>query len=195
MVFSIYDTIFVSTKLRYVLTIEDGLAEIYILSNKISERSEDILYREIKGDGKLLNRSINEVEVAFEEWLDSLSPKELAQFEELMENTEGVELDDLIEDEVGVKIVEDDEIVAPKEEIVEPKVAVKKVKCRCCGFAKKHYRVNAEGICKVCYVALATSDSNSVTIVGRQGKKGHNTVSVVVGGTRVKVQRKARLDS
>ena len=100
-----------------------------------------------------------------------------------------------IEDAKGVQIVEDDEVVAPKEEIVEPKVAVKKVKCRCCGFAKKHYRVNAEGICKVCYVALATSDSNSVTIVGRQGKKGHNTVSVVVGGTRVKVQRKARLDS
>ena len=48
MVFSIYDTIFVSTKLRYTLTIEDGLVEIYILSNKISERSEDILYREIK---------------------------------------------------------------------------------------------------------------------------------------------------
>ena len=100
-----------------------------------------------------------------------------------------------IEDAKGVQIVKDDDVcVAPKEEIVE-KVAVKKVKCRCCGFAKKHYRVNAEGICKVCYVALATSDSNSVTIVGRQGKKGHNTVSVVVGGTRVKVSRKVRLDS
>lgn len=140
----------------------------------------------------MLNRSINEVEVAFEEWLENLSPKELAQFEELMET---VEDGDSIEDAKGIRIVEDDEIVAPKEEIVEPKVAVKKVKCRCCGFAKKHYRVNAEGICKVCYVALATSDSNSVTIVGRQGKKGHNTVSVVVGGTRVKVSRKVRLDS
>ena len=101
-----------------------------------------------------------------------------------------------IEDAKGVQIVEDDDVcVAPKEEIVEPKVAVKKTKCRCCGFAKKHYRVNAEGICKVCYVALATSDSNSVTIVGRQGKKGHNAVSIVVGGTRVKVSRKVRLDS
>ena len=104
-------------------------------------------------------------------------------------------LGDSIEDAKGVQIVKDDDVcVAPKEEIVE-KVAVKKVKCKCCGFAKKHYRVNAEGICKVCYVALATSDSNSVTIVGRQGKKGHNTVSVVVGGTRVKVSRKVRLDS
>ena len=138
----------------------------------------------------MLNRSINEVELAFEEWLDSLSPKETEEFYQLV----GQDLDS-IEDAMGVQIVEDDEVVAPKEEIVEPKVAVKKVKCRCCGFAKKHYRVNAEGICKVCYVALATSDSNSVTIVGRQGKKGHNTVSVVVGGTRVKVSRKVRLDS
>ena len=140
----------------------------------------------------MLNKNIAEVEIAFEEWLESLTPEELSKFEELMEN---VEDDDSIEDAKGVQIVEDDEVVAPKEEIVEPKVAVKKTKCRCCGFAKKHYRVNAEGICKVCYVALATSDSNSVTIVGRQGKKGHNTVSVVVGGTRVKVSRKARLDS
>jgi predicted Zn-ribbon and HTH transcriptional regulator len=138
----------------------------------------------------LLNRSINEVEVAFEEWLESLSPKETAEFYEMV----GRDLDS-IEDAKGVQIVEDDECVAPKEEIVEPKVAVKKVKCRCCGFAKKHYRVNAEGICKVCYVALATSDSNSVTIVGRQGKKGHNAVSIVVGGTRVKVSRKVRLES
>jgi len=138
----------------------------------------------------LLNRSINEVEGAFEEWLESLSPEETAEFFEMVAR----DLDS-IEDAKGVQIVEDDECVAPKEEIVEPKVAVKKTKCRCCGFAKKHYRVNAEGICKVCYVALATSDSNSVTIVGRQGKKGHNTVSVVVGGTRVKVSRKVRLDS
>ena len=139
----------------------------------------------------MLNRSINEVEVAFEEWLESLSPEETAEFFEMV----GRDLDS-IEDAKGVQIVEDDDVcVAPKEEIVEPKVAVKKTKCRCCGFAKKHYRVNAEGICKVCYVALATSDSNSVTIVGRQGKKGHNAVSIVVGGTRVKVSRKVRLDS
>ena len=100
-----------------------------------------------------------------------------------------------IEDAKGVQIVKDDDVcVAPKEEIVE-KVAVKKVKCKCCGFAKKHYRVNAEGICKVCYVTLATSDGETVTVVGRQGKKGHNAVSIVVGGVRVKVSRKVRLDS
>ena len=100
-----------------------------------------------------------------------------------------------IEDAKGVQIVKDDDVcVAPKEEIVE-KVAVKKVKCKCCGFAKKHYRVNAEGICKVCYVTLAASDGETVTVVGRQGKKGHNAVSIVVGGVRVKVSRKVRLDS
>lgn len=139
----------------------------------------------------MIDRPIDEVEAAFEDWLETLSQDELDQLNELIDQT------DLIEDEMvsGVQIFVEDEVVAPKEEIVEPKVAVKKTKCRCCGFAKKHYRVNAEGICKVCYVALATSDSNSVTIVGRQGKKGHNTVSVVVGGTRVKVQRKVRLDS
>ena len=94
----------------------------------------------------------------------------------------------------GVKIVEDDEMVAPKEEkMSQPKA--EKVKCRCCGFAKKPRRVNAEGICKTCYVALATSDGNVVTVVGRQGRKGRNTVSVVVGGSRIKVQRKVRLEA
>jgi hypothetical protein len=107
----------------------------------------------------------------------------------------GIEDAEGAEDTVyGVKIVEDDEIVAPKEEKMEQPKA-EKVKCRCCGFAKKARRVNAEGICKVCYVALATSDGNEVTVVGRQGLKGRNTVSVVVGGVRVKVQRKVRLES
>jgi hypothetical protein len=98
----------------------------------------------------------------------------------------------------GVKIFEEDDEVAPKEEIVEPKVVEPKAKskCRCCGFAKKASRVNAEGICKVCYAALATSEPEApVVVVGRQGRKGRNTVSVVVGGVRVKVQRKVRLES
>jgi hypothetical protein len=109
----------------------------------------------------------------------------------------GIEDAEGVEDTVyGVQIVEDDEVVdAPKEQeevkMEQPKAV--KVKCRCCGFAKKARRVNAEGICKTCYVALATSEGNEVTVVGRQGRKGRNTVSVVVGGVRVKVQRKVRL--
>jgi hypothetical protein len=119
-----------------------------------------------------------------------LSQDELDQLNELIDET------NLIEDEVksGVQIFVEDDDVAPKEEKMEQPKA-EKVKCRCCGFAKKPRRVNAEGICKVCYVALATSDGNEVTVVGRQGRKGRNTVSVVVGGVRVKVQRKVRLES
>ena len=120
-------------------------------------------------------------------YVESLSDEARADLAELLGGS--------IEDAKGVQIVKDDDVcVAPKEEIVE-KVAVKKVKCKCCGFAKKHYRVNAEGICKVCYVTLATSDGETVVVVGRQGKKGHNAVSIVVGGERVKVSRKVRLDS
>jgi sporulation protein YlmC with PRC-barrel domain len=120
-------------------------------------------------------------------YVESLSAEARAELAELLGGS--------IEDAKGVQIVKDDDVcVAPKEETVE-KVAVKKVKCKCCGFAKKHYRVNAEGICKVCYVTLATSDGETVVVVGRQGKKGHNAVSIVVGGERVKVSRKVRLDS
>jgi hypothetical protein len=141
----------------------------------------------------MIDRSFDEVDAAFEDWLETLSQDELDQLNELIDET------NLIEDEVsGVQIFVEDDDVAPKEEIVEPKVVepkAAKVKCRCCGFAKKPRRVNAEGICKVCYVALATSEGNEVTVVGRQGLKGRNTVSVVVGGVRVKVQRKVRLES
>lgn len=142
----------------------------------------------------MIDQSFDVVDAAFEDWLETLSQEELDQLNELIDETV------LIEDEVrsGVQIVKDDPIkVEPKaqkeEKMTQPKA--EKVKCRCCGFAKKPRRVNAEGICKACYVALATSDGNVVTVVGRQGLKGRNTVSVVVGGSRIKVQRKVRLES
>jgi len=139
----------------------------------------------------MIDQPFDVVDAAFEDWLETLSQEELDQLNELIDET------NLIENEVksGVQIVKDDPIkVAPKEEkMSQPKA--EKVKCRCCGFAKKPRRVNAEGICKVCYVALATSDGNEVTVIGRQGLRGRNTVSVVVGGSRIKVQRKVRLES
>ena len=142
----------------------------------------------------MIDRSFDEVDAAFEDWLETLSQDELDQLNELIEQT------DLIEDEIvsGVQIFVEDEVeVAPKEQeevkVEQPKA--EKVKCRCCGFAKKSRRVNAEGICKTCYVALSTSGGDEVVVVGRQGKKGRNTVSVVIGGSRVKVQRKVRLES
>ena len=137
----------------------------------------------------MIDQSFAEVDAAFEAWLETLSPQEIEDLNALID---GVDVN-------GVKIVEDDVKVAPKEEIVEPKVVepkAEKVKCKCCGFAKKARRVNAEGICKVCYTALATSSPDAaVVVVGRQGKRGRNTVSVVIGGERVKVQRKVRLEA
>jgi hypothetical protein len=109
----------------------------------------------------------------------------------------GDESQDVYEPEAGVVIVSDEPKAqdAPKEEIMDVQPKADKVKCKCCGFAKKARRVNAEGICKTCYVALATSDGEAVTVVGRQGKRGRNNVSVMIGGSRVKVQRKVRLES
>ena len=149
----------------------------------------------------MIDRSFDEVSEAFDAWLETLSPAERDQLNELIDSIDdelsvGEVIGEVIEDdEPGVQIVEDDEVeVAPKEEeMSQPKA--EKVKCRCCGFAKKSRRVNAEGICKTCYVALSTSGGDEVVVVGRQGKKGRNTVSVVIGGSRVKVQRKVRLES
>ena len=149
----------------------------------------------------MIDRSFDEVSEAFDAWLETLSPAEKDQLNELIDSIDdelsvGEVIGEVIEDdEPGVQIVEDDEVeVAPKEEeMSQPKA--EKVKCRCCGFAKKARRVNAEGICRTCYVALSTSGGDEVVVVGRQGKKGRNTVSVVIGGSRVKVQRKVRLES
>jgi len=99
----------------------------------------------------------------------------------------------ILNEDQGVQVVEAAEKVEALVADVKPKA--EKVKCKCCGFAKKARRVNAEGICKVCYMALATSGGDSVTVVGRQGKRGRNTVSVMIGGERVKVQRKVRLEA
>ena len=101
--------------------------------------------------------------------------------------------------ESGVKILFDEPeapVAKPKAKR-KPKAEPKAEKCLCkvCGFYKKARRVNAEGICKMCYLTLATSDGETVTVVGKMGKKGHNTVSIVVGGERMKVTRKARLEA
>jgi hypothetical protein len=137
----------------------------------------------------MIDQPFDVVDAAFEDWLATLSPKEIEDLNALIDGV----------DEMGVKIVEDDSTdVAPKEqkEVVMDKPKAEKVKCRCCGFAKKARRVNAEGICKVCYAALATSSPDeAVVVVGRQGKRGRNTVSVMIGGERVKVQRKVRLEA
>ena len=115
--------------------------------------------------------------------IEALSPEQAAMLIEILN-----------EDLGGVQIVE--AAVEVEDLVAESKPKAEKVKCRCCGFAKKASRVNAEGICKVCYAALATASPDApVVVVGRQGKRGRNTVSVMIGGERVKVQRKVRMES
>lgn len=70
----------------------------------------------------------------------------------------------------------------------EPKaVQSEKVKCKVCGFAKKSRRVTG-GVCKSCRTAL-DSDEPEVEVIGRMGKRGRNTVSVVIDGQRFRVKR------
>jgi predicted Zn-ribbon and HTH transcriptional regulator len=113
--------------------------------------------------------------------IEALSPEQAAMLIQILNEDQSVQVV-----EAATKV---EDLVAD----VKPKA--EKMKCKCCGFAKKARRVNAEGICKVCYMALATSGGESVTVVGRQGKRGRNTVSVMIGGERVKVQRKVRLEA
>ena len=125
-----------------------------------------------------------QMNVAYDEWLESLSPEEIVALNAILDAAEA--------DECGVTIVADE----PTDEPKAASVTAEKVQCKCCGFHKKARRVNAEGVCKVCYVALATSEpGEAVVVVGRQGKKGRNAVSVMIGGERVKVQRKVRIDA
>jgi len=70
----------------------------------------------------------------------------------------------------------------------EPKATQsEKVKCKVCGFHKKARRVGANGVCKVC--AEAVKDGGDVEVIGRMGKRGRNTVSVVIDGQRFTVKR------
>lgn len=81
------------------------------------------------------------------------------------------------------------------ESVQEPKAEVssEKVKCKVCGFAKKSRRVS-DGVCKSCRTVLDSTDGEyaadaEVQVVGRMGKRGRNTVSVMIDGRRWKVKR------
>lgn len=68
-----------------------------------------------------------------------------------------------------------------------------KVKCKVCGFHKKARRVH-DGVCKSCRTALdsddeAYSEAPEVEVIGRMGKRGRNSVSVMIDGRRWKVKR------
>lgn len=74
------------------------------------------------------------------------------------------------------------------EEQVQEQPKAEKVKCKVCGFHKKARRVSADGVCKVCAEAVKDG-GDSVEVIGRMGKRGRNSVSVVIDGKRYKVKR------
>jgi len=73
----------------------------------------------------------------------------------------------------------------------EPKAASsEKIRCKVCGFHKKPKKVLRDtGICGVCTEAVKDGSTDSVEVVGRMGKRGRNSVSVVIDGKRYKVKR------
>jgi hypothetical protein len=129
----------------------------------------------------MIDQSLEEMAEGFEAWLETLSPQEIEDLNALLDS------------------VEEEEIVEPK--VVEPKAG--KVKCRCCGFAKKPRRMLPSGLCKVCDLEFrdesgeVITDGDEITVVGRQGKRGRNTVSIKhpITGRRWTVKRVTRLDS
>jgi ribosomal protein S14 len=73
----------------------------------------------------------------------------------------------------------------------EPKAAPSaKIRCKVCGFHKKPRKVLRDtGICGVCTEAVKDGDADGVEVIGRMGKRGRNSVSVVIDGKRYKVKR------
>lgn len=65
-----------------------------------------------------------------------------------------------------------------------------KIKCKVCGFYKKPKKVLREtGCCAVCTEAISDGSAETVEVIGRQGKRGRNAVSIVIDGRRYKVKR------
>jgi len=99
-------------------------------------------------------------------------------------------------DEMIAKIdsLSEEDLKVLKEEIgmepTEPTAKPSKVKCKCCGFYKKPRKVLVEtGVCGVCTEAVKDGSTDGVEVVGRMGKRGRNTVSVVIDGKRYRVKR------
>lgn len=98
-------------------------------------------------------------------------------------------------DEMIAKIdsLSDEDLQVLREEIGMDEVETakpSKIRCKCCGFYKKPRKVLREtGICGVCTEAVKDGGADGVEVIGRMGKRGRNTVSVVIDGKRCKVKR------
>lgn len=90
------------------------------------------------------------------------------------------------------------ELDAAEQHVEDPQPKAEKIKCKCCGFYKKPRKSLREyGICKPCLQELSEPDGlpildgDTLQVVGRQGKRGRNSVSFVDprSGRRWKVKR------
>ena len=83
--------------------------------------------------------------------------------------------------------------LAPSEQVEtvdSPAKPVGKIKCKVCGFHKKPRKGLVEtGICKVCTDAVKDGKDGEIEVIGRMGKRGRNSVSVVIDGQRFRVKR------
>lgn len=84
---------------------------------------------------------------------------------------------------------EQEEVVVNDEQDVTAKPS--KIKCKVCGFYKKPKKVLREtGCCAVCTQAISDGGADgTVEVIGRMGKRGRNTVSIVRDGQRFRVKR------
>lgn len=98
-----------------------------------------------------------------------------------------------LDDATPEQIAEIKALLSPSldDDRTEPKAAPSaKIRCKVCGFHKKPRKVLRDtGICGVCTEAVKDGDADSVEVVGRMGKRGRNSVSVVIDGKRYKVKR------
>lgn len=137
----------------------------------------------------MMEKSFDEVAVEYEKWLDDLQI--VADFFGVsIEDAEG--LVPLLKERLEVAESETP-VDAPKEqkEVSMDQPKAEKIKCKCCGFYKKPKKVLREtGVCAVCTESLRDgAETGTVEVVGRMGKRGRNSVSVVIDGKRWKVKR------
>jgi hypothetical protein len=193
-----------------------GLTSIS-LSDIISERSEEIISKgRDRMDSAELDRLASEltgipVIEDFGTVFGDDAPEEQKE-DGMMENSQRLEALTEVAEILGISVEEAEQVApllkqqfgdevtdAPKEQeeevvMIDEQVPTaepsSKIKCKCCGFFKKPRKVLRDtGICGVCTAALSESKDGAVEVIGRMGKRGRNSVSVVIDGKRWKVKR------
>lgn len=150
---------------------------------------------------EILNLDIEDAEnwaPVLKDWFGSDAPKEQRDYKvEDLADEFGFFSEDAETAAENLTVLFSDDNDAPKEqkenEMSDDTVTAKpsKIKCKVCGFFKKPKKVLREtGCCAVCTAALSESgEDGTVEVIGRMGKRGRNTVSIVRDGQRFRVKR------